>query len=231
MKVRRRIYSCVLLMLSMCGVSLAQVQQQNRSLVVNGHTGEALMVQISGRNYVDLETLARIANGSLGFHGNQITLTLPAPSVPPPATNPEPVQPAAHSGLSQHFMMAGIETIAQMREWATTLAYAIQNGYGVTEGWAAKYREQAANSLRLASAAVSTDSDRDALQLLTNEFDAVREWSDRLVEAKKSMDTAKYAMSPDALRNESLSQKIITCAHFLGGMLESGEFNDDSSCH
>jgi len=32
---------------------------------------------IDGRSYVDLESLAHIANGTLGFSGKQITLTLP----------------------------------------------------------------------------------------------------------------------------------------------------------
>jgi len=139
--------------------------------------------------------------------------------------------PAVENGLSRDFMRAGIEEIATMREWASTLAYAIQNNYQVTEDWAATYREQAANNLRVASAAASTDSDHKALQLLTNEFEAVRAWSSKLVEAKRSMDTAKYAMSPDALRNEPLSQKIITCGRFLASMLGSSTFQDDPSCH
>jgi hypothetical protein len=128
-------------------------------------------------------------------------------------------------------MRAGIEEIATMREWASTMAYAIQNNYQITDDWAAKYREQAANNLRLASAAASTEGDRNALQLLTNEFEAVREWSNKLVEAKKSMDTAKYALSPDALRDEALSQKIINCGRFLARMLGSSSFQDDPSCH
>src|SRR5262249_4093552 len=129
------------------------------------------------------------------------------------------------------FMMAGIEAIAQMREWATTMAYAIQNGYGVTESWAADYREKAANSLRLASTAVSTDADRSALQLLTKEFESVESWSSHLVEAKKSMDTAKYQTSPNTLREEPLSQKLVNCGRFLAKMLGSAEFQDDPSCH
>jgi hypothetical protein len=223
------------LIIPLCGVTLAQLKQESKTVVVNGQSGEAAVVNINGRTYVDLENLARIGNGSLGFSGNRITLTLPgsasgsssgnAPAATPDADHPKP------SGLSRNFVMAGIETISQMREWASTLAYAIQNNYGVTEAWASGYREQAASSLRLASNAASTDADRNAFQLLSNEFDGVTEWSNRLVAAKKSMDTAKYSMSPDALRNEPLSQKLISCGHFLGSMLGSGEFKDDPSCH
>jgi len=232
MRSKRSVGLLVLLMLLPWGVILAQVKQESRTLVVNGKAGEATVVQINSRTYVDVENLARIANGSLGFDKNQITLTLPGGyEASAPAGAPAPEQPVAHVGLSRNFMMAGIETLAEMREWASTMAYAIQNGYGVTESWAADYREKAANALRQASASVSTDADRNAMQLLANEFEAVREWSNKLVEAKKSMDTAKYSTSPNALRDEPLSQKIISCGHFLGSMLGSAEFKDDPSCH
>jgi hypothetical protein len=214
----------------LCTVSFAQVKQENRSLVVNGRSGDAAVVQINGRNYVDLETLARIAQGSLGFRGNEITLTLPTSAASPSVATSEP-EHTNPSGLSRNFVVSGIETIAKMREWGSTLAYAIQHGYGVTESWVAGYREQAASSLSLATDAASTDEDRNALQLLTNEFASVRQWSNNLVAAKQSMNTAQYAMSPDALRNDPLSQKIITCGRFLGAMLGGGEFKDDASCH
>ena len=127
-------------------------------------------------------------------------------------------------------MTAAIEQMAQMREWASTLANAIQNGYPVADNWVNDYREQAAHSLRLATVAASTEADRKGLQLLNNEFEAVRKWSNKLVEARKSMDTAKYAMSANALQDEPLSQKIITCGRFLASMLASGNFQDDPSC-
>ena len=49
--------------------------------------------------------------------------------------------------------------------------------------------------------------------------------------AKRSMDTAKYALSPGALRNEPLSQKIVSRGRFLASMLGSNTFQDDPSCH
>jgi hypothetical protein len=62
--------------------------------------------------------------------------------------------------LSRKLSIAAIESLGQMREWATTLAYAIQHGYGVTDVWAADYREKAALSLNTASSAASTPSDQ-----------------------------------------------------------------------
>ena len=222
--------SLILLIFSLCSVTVAQVKPESRPFVLNGQAGEVSVIRINDRVYVDLMNLVRIANGSLTLQGNQITLIFPAAATSSPAESPEPAQPA-QSGLSRNFRMAGIEAIAQMREWGTTLAYAIQNGYAVTEGWVADHREQAANSLRLANTAASTNSDKDALQLLTNEFETIREWSNRLVEAKKSMDTAKYTASPNALRDEPMSQKIIACGRYLGSMLAAGDFKDDPSCH
>jgi len=231
-KTSRVLFMTTLLVLS-AGVALAQQNQQARYLIVDGHSGQADVIQNNGRPYVDLQSLVEITRGSLSYRSGRIVLNLPSAVNPPSTASAEPAvpPPANENGLSQDFMRAGIEEIATMREWASTLAYAIQNNYNVTEDWVAKYREQAANDLRLASAATLTEGDRHALQLLTNEFEAVRAWSDKLIEARRSMDTAKYAMSAGALRNEPQSQKIVTCGHFLASMLGSGNFQDDPSCH
>jgi hypothetical protein len=223
-------WTAILFALASSAMSSAQVKQEQRAVVVNGKSGTAPSVQINGRTFVDMEGIARIANGSLGFQGDQLVLTVPCTSAAAPASAPEP-EPVPHNGLSHEFMKAGIETLAQMREWASTLGYAIQNGYGVTETWVADYREQANSSLRLASAAASTDADRSALQLLTHEFDGVTAWSNELLEAKKRMDVGKYATSPGALRNDPNSQKLIACGRFLATMIASSEYRDDPSCH
>jgi hypothetical protein len=76
------------------------------------------------------------------------------------------------------------------------------------------------------SVAASTDSDRDALKLLTNEFDNMQELNDKILELRKSMDY----ISPDTLINDPLDQRILTCAHFLASMAAGGQFQDDGSC-
>jgi hypothetical protein len=171
---------------------------------------------------VDVLAVASIGKGSVSFSGPGIVLEFPAV-----ASGATPVG----STLSQEFMKAGIEEIARLREWATTLASAIRGSYGVTDEWVNGYRDQASQSLQLADAAASTDGDRNAAQLLHRAFDLVQQWSDQLVAAKKSMDTAKYTTSPNALREDPLSQKLITCGHFVTQMLGSGSFQDDPSCH
>jgi hypothetical protein len=212
----------------------AMAQHQSRTLVVDGRPGQATVAEIGGRVYVDVAGLAEITHGSLSFKADRIVLSLPPSSMPPPPAEPpaEPADSPVHgSGLSREFMRAGIEEIATMREWASTLAYAIENGYHIADEWAANYREQAAHDLRLASAAASTEADRNALQLLTHEFETVRDWSNKLVQERKSMDTAKYALSENALRDDPMSQKIVTCGHFLATMFGSASFQDDPSCH
>jgi hypothetical protein len=232
---RQKFLSVLLLLVLLCEMTAAQADHQRRTVVINGQAGQASIVEVEGRPYVDLEALAQIANGSVSVKANRIVLTLPTPNdktseqtTTQNTTTPNPVN---ESALSREFMKAGIEAIAGLREWASTLAYAIEGGYQVTEGWVATYRGQAAHSVGLASAAAVTDADRNAFQLLNNEFEAVRDWSNQLVEARKSMSAGKYAVSADALRNEPLSQKIIACGHFLAPMLGSGSFQDDPSCH
>ena len=209
-------------------------QHQSRTLVVDGRSGQATVAEIDGRPYVEIAGLAEITHGSLSFKADRIVLTLPTSSMTPPPTEP-PAEPAGSqargSDLSKEFMRAGIEEIATMREWASTLAYAIENGNHITDEWAANYREQAAHDLRLASVAASTEADRNALQLLTHEFETVRDWSNKLIQERKSMDTAKYALSENALRDDPISRKIVTCGHFLATMFGSGGFDDNPSCH
>jgi len=206
-------------------LSLAQAAPQTRTLVVNGHSGEAPAIQYKGRVFVDLAALANIGNGSLAFNANQIVLTLPLPS----ADNSQSAAPTP--GLSHGFMNAAIEEIALIREWAAPLGSAIQNGYPITDDWVTSNQQKAADGLRSATVAASTDDDRSALQLLTNEFEGVRKWSDKMLKDKANMNTGKYAMSPGSLREEPLAQKLITCWQFLSSMLVSGSFQDDSSCH
>jgi hypothetical protein len=222
--------SSVTLFACMATTTFAQLAQQNRTLEINGRTGEVIVVVITGRTYVDLDSLVRIANGSLIYQGNRIVLTLPEPNGGPTTSHSAATEESDGSAFSREFMKAGIEEISLLREWASPLANAIQNGYPVTDSWIADYRGKASSGLHLASAAVSTTADQQGYALLAKEFEMVSEWSTNLVEARRSMNAAKYSTSPDALRADPVSQKIIACGHFLASMLASGSFQDDGSC-
>jgi hypothetical protein len=206
-------------------LALSQSAQQTRTLIVNGQPGQVTVVQINGRSYVDLEALARIANGSLGFQGNQITLTLSG-TANGPATAASSTTPPADPGLSRGFLKAGIEAMSLVREWHSALANAIKNGFPLAESWVSGYRSQAAAALRLASVAASTDSDRNAFQLMTNGFNFMDKLSNQYLAARQSLDY----ISPDALTNDPLDQKLLNCGHSLASMVATGQFVDDGSC-
>jgi hypothetical protein len=215
----------LLLLLIVPVLALSQAAQETRILVVNGRLGQVTVVQVNGRSYVDLEALAQVANGSVGFNGNKITLTLPGAQSTPPTATPS-ANPSANPGLSKGFLKAGIEAMSLVREWHSALANAIQNGFPLAESWLSGYRNQAAAALRLASVAASTDSDQSASQLLNNEFENMKTLSNNYVAARQSLDY----IAPDALTNDTLNQKIISCGHSLAGMAASGQFVDDGSC-
>src|SRR5215472_19338194 len=55
---------------------LVLVAQETSSLLIAGRQGEARVIQVQGKTYVEVEGLARITGGSLRFAQNQIILTL-----------------------------------------------------------------------------------------------------------------------------------------------------------
>jgi hypothetical protein len=229
----RRSIACLLagLFVSVPGVALSQDANQPRTLIINGQTTQARVIQVNGRSYVDLEALATAVNGSISSAGSRIALSVPigpaTPASAATAVQPASAPPAAsNSGFSRAFLNAGIEQAATLREWHTALASAIQNGYPVTAGLLAPYRAQATTNLRLASAAISTASDRSAYQLLSNEFQNMGRLSDKYVAKRANM----TFISPDALQNDDLNQRFVACGHSLGAIAASGQFVDDGSC-
>jgi len=217
--------------LVMSGIALSQATNQNQTLIINGQSTQVSVIQVNGHSYVALEALANAVNGSLSSSGNQIALTVnigaapsaPAASSAPPAPAPTP---PPNPGFSRGFLNAGIEQMATVREWHAALASAIQNGYPLTADMLAPYRAQATTNLRLASVAVSTDSDRSAFQLLNNVFQNMARLADKYVAARANMDF----ISPNALQNDSLNQRLVACGHSLASMAASGQFVDDGSC-
>jgi hypothetical protein len=223
--------SVVALILAFSAVTTsAQMSEESRTLVINDRSDKVVVLESGDKTYIDLKRLVQIGHGSVAYEGNRIVLTISCPETNSSVRGAE-TEPTPTTKLSREFAKAAIEEISLMREWASTLANAVQNGYPVTDNWVANYRAQAQSGLAMASSAVSTDADRNALGLLRHEFESVQEWSNKLLEARKSMNTAKYALSPGELHNDPLSQKIVSCGHFLGQMLASGDFQDDPSCH
>ena len=215
----------ILVMLLVPAIALSQAGQQSQTLIVSGQSGQVAVVHLNGHSYVDVEGLARIANGSLSFNGDQITLTLPGSTTTPEAGDPS-ADPTADTGLSRGFLKAGIEAMSTVREWHSALANAIQNGFPIAADWLGNYRNQAGTALRLASVAASTDSDQNAYQLLSNEFENMKALSNQYVATRQALDY----IAPNALSNDPLNQKLIDCGHALAAMAANGQFVDDGSC-
>jgi hypothetical protein len=206
-------------------IVLAQASQGDMTLSVRGHEGQARVIQSGGRSFVDVESLARITGGTLGFQANQIVLALPGASTAPPRT---PQQEAAKTGYSRDFLRAGIEAMSAVREWRSTMENAIRTNNPVEESWVSGYRRSAESGMRLAIAAATTDSDRKAVPLLQNELSNMRQWSDRFLDMRKSL----TYISPNSLDNDPLDQKILACAQGLAAQaVQGGQFEDVAACH
>jgi hypothetical protein len=222
-RIARRRWLTPAVVLLLAGRGFPQGDQQNAALIVSGHPGQVPLTQINGRPYVAVDALARLMNGSRGYQGTQITLTLPPTSA---ERTLSPTGQSANPALSRDFLKAGIETMSDIREWRSALLIAVENGYKLTDVWLDHYQAQAAKSLRLASVAATTNSDRNALQLLSKELGHMQELSDKILRARKNLNY----ISPDALKNDPLDQKILKCANSLAAMAASGEFQDDGAC-
>ena len=203
------------------GLALPQVNQPAETLVVSGHSGQAPVTRINGGSYVAVDALARLMSGSLAYQGSQIVLTVPAAGAPLPAGQP------ANPGFSKDFLKASIETMSDIREWRSALLNAVENGYPVKDAWMDNYRAQAAKNLHLASIAVTTPSDRDALRLLSKEFDHMQELGNKILAARKNLNY----ITPASVKKDPLDQKILNCARSLAAMAASGVFQDDGSCN
>ncbi|MGD0681669.1 MAG: hypothetical protein ABR990_06420 [Terracidiphilus sp.] len=209
-----------LLMLPANGSS--QTPQKANTFRISGHAGEAQILQINGKSYVEIEILARLTQGTLSFKANQTTLTLP-----PLDAEAQASPPHAKAGFSTAFVQAGIEEMSLIREWRIAIVNAVQNNNPVSEDWVSAHHRLADKNLALASAAASTDDDRSAFPLLTAEFNNMQKLSD-LYLAMRKQDTF---ISPDEFNNNSLEEQIMSCARSFVSMTESHEFHDQASCH
>jgi uncharacterized protein (DUF2147 family) len=220
-------YFCIVLLL-VAGNALAQSEHVQRTIVVNGHSGEATIYRIDGKSFIDLETLAQISHGTIAFQGNQIVLTLPSPEG---AQNVQATEAKGNaSGMSTEFMRSGVEFVSAIKAWTNALAYAVQKGIPGDGSRIVILRDRAAEALHMARVSATTESDNHSYQLLSTHFDDVHKWSDLLIGERKSMETGKYSMSADALANDRTYQRITGCTTFLSSMIPSGHYQDNANC-
>jgi hypothetical protein len=207
----------------------AQTPHKTSVLTIAGHEGEAQLLQVNGKSYVEVESLARLTHGSLSFEANRTILTLPAPELGAPASMPQTpaTAPQPKVGFSRAFVQAGIEQMGLIREWRIAIVTAVQNNVPLSEEWASAQHRQAEKNLALASAAVSTDDDRNAFSLLSSEFANMQKMSELYL----AMSKRATAMSSDTFGNGPLEEQILSCARDFVSMTESREFQDQPTCH
>jgi hypothetical protein len=210
----------VLLMLP--GKVNAQTPSKASTFAVSGHAGSAQLIQLNGKSYIEVETLARLTQGTLSFKNNRTILTLPSSETTEQASTPR-----GKAGFSRAFIQGSIEEISFIREWRIAIVGAVQSNIPLTAEWASAEHRQAEKNLALASAAISTDDDRSAYTLLTAELNNMQKLSDLYL----ALSTQSMAMSPDKFDNAALEEQIQKCAQGFVSMTESHEFQDLPACH
>jgi hypothetical protein len=205
---------------------LVLVAEEPSALLIEGQQGRARVIQVQGKNYVEVEGLTRITGGSLRFAGNQITLTLPSGSNTIPQTEQSASAPERAVGLSKPFLTAGIETMREILEWHAALKTGIERGYPLSDVWFGNFRRQIESSLKQTEAAASTDVDQRALLLLTNEFNTMDALTNKYLKIAASRDY----LAPDSLNSDPLDQKLLTCWQSLASIASSNQFVDDGAC-
>jgi hypothetical protein len=204
--------------------AMSQVPRQSGALSVTSYPGQIPIIQVNGKSYVEIESLARLTSSSMSFRDKQIILTLS-----PSAANskaPETSQPMPQ-GFSKEFLRAAIEEMTAIREWRIAIVDAVQSNFPVTDDWVAGYRRAADSKLALTSAAITTDSDRSGFTLLVNEFSKMQTLSDKYLALRKNL----TYIAPDSLEKDPLDQQILSCARGLSSMAGSGQFEDVPACH
>jgi hypothetical protein len=206
--------------LSLAGAIVLAAQDPS-SLVVDGLSGEAKVVSVQGHSYVDVESLARLTNGSIHFSGNKLVLTIPGlgSTSPSPATKP--------SEFSKDFLANAIEAMFQLREWHAALRSSIEHSYPIPADYCNTCRRGTQESLRLTNASISTDADRNAYVFLDNEFRTMDSLSQKYIQMAQSL----TYIAPDSLRNDPLEQKLTRCGHQLSTMASSRSFVDNGDCN
>jgi hypothetical protein len=200
---------------------LVLVGQQTTPVVIDGPQGEAKVIQVQGKNYVEVDEVARIAGGSLHFAASQIILTLAGTG----GSSTQAVQSAQPAGFSKQFVSAGIETMREILEWHAALETAIERGYPLSDESFGFFRRQVQASLKHAEAEARTDFDQKALPLL-KEFKNMGVLTEEYLRITAKRDY----VAPDSLGNDPLEQKLLTCWQSLASMASSNQFVDDGSC-
>jgi hypothetical protein len=225
MKTNLAVPAAMLAALLMLPVS-AQTPPKTSTFTIAGHTGEAQLLQLNGKSYIEVQTLARLTKGTLSFKADRTTLTTIL-TLPPTETVVPVSAPRAKVGFSTAFVQASIEELSIIREWRVAIVSAVQNNTPAAEDWIAAQHRLADKNLALAAAAATTDDDRSASPLLAAELINMQKLSERYLALRKQ----SAFISLDTFDSTPLEQQILSCAQGFVSMTESHSFQDLPACH
>lgn len=218
MVTRISIFALPNLMMLLPLIAQGQPAPSSGTLFIDGFPGEARIVVVQGKRFVDLDAIVQVLRATQTTNGEAVTIYL---------------NPSNSSGnqssqtLSRDFLEAGIEVVSAIREWRQVVIQSVENNPGYLDQITGPHQRGTDTKLALAAAAVHTDGDRSALELLRNESRFIHQFSDRYVErAQKS----SY-VSPEEIEGDPLGKQILDCARGMASMATSHQFQDVSVCH
>ncbi len=200
----------------------AQTPPKGSTLTIAGHQGEAQLIQVNGKSYIDIEALARLTRGTLSFKANQTVLMLPSFGMrgagardPCNCGSLKSFHPGGNRGDQRHPRMADCDRQRGPEK---------QPRVGRLDIRTARLADK---NLALASAAASTDDDRSAYPLLSTELNNMQNLSELYLAFRQQ---ATF-ISPDTFHSSPLEDQILNCARGFVSMTESHEFQDQPACH
>jgi hypothetical protein len=223
------------IVLAFAGVILAQTASAPaKTLIVNGKSAGAVVREIDGHTYIEIEALARATNGIVTIEATRVLLTIPVGSsvvttAAGVSNSAVPATPVEH-GLSTDFKRAAIAELSEMREWRGALGAMITYGLAASDQTASDYHDRCEDGLNQVSVAISTDADGRAMQLLKNQFNNMTAWANQILAERKALNGTR-TVSPSTQQNDRALQAITACGRFLNTMIVSGNSADDASCH
>jgi hypothetical protein len=117
--------------------------------------------------------------------------------------------------------------MTEIREWRIAIVNAVQTNNPVDEAWVGPLSRATRTKLALASAAIETEADRNAFQLVTNGFNNMQQLSDKYVQRRKNLQFTPT----NSFDNDPLDQKVLRCAQGLAALAVDNQFHDVPSCH
>jgi hypothetical protein len=200
-------------------LSLSPLLAQNAprvTLSIDRVAGEADTAIVRNKLYVDIDAIVGLLGATQERQGNRVVIYLPDRSPSDSDTK-----------LSRPLIVAGIELITIIREWRQGIINATVNSLPFMDQWAGAYPRNAESKLAFASAAASTDGDRNAVELLENESRMIHQFSDKYLEKRKEL----AGVFPDEIENDPLGKQILDCAQGMTMMVTTHQFQDVPACH